>query len=71
MILIADLDGDFSPFKEILLKFDHNYRKLCKFKIRAMPTQDLQMLLKAKNLKTALSRYVDDSKKLYERFERC
>ena len=60
----ANFDGDFAPFKEILLKFDYNYRKLCKFKIRAVLSQNQQLLLKAKNLKTQLSRYVEDSKNM-------
>ena len=32
--------GDFLPYREILLKFDENYRKLCKLKSRLGPTQD-------------------------------
>ena len=49
--------GEYTPFREILLKFDKNYRKLCRLKLKFGPSSDRILQMRATQLKRRLKAY--------------
>ena len=61
-----NFSGDFSQYRDILLRFDKNYRKICRLKLRFGPSGDKILLARSKELLARLKGFDAPLKTLIE-----